>query len=68
MPRTFPWCSANCTPGSVEEVAAALACLRDDPELRSRLGIAGLEHAARFSVQASADALLAAWRDVVARG
>lgn len=54
-----------CTPGSVEDVAAALVRLRDDRQLRSRLRNAGREHAARFSVQASADALLAAWRGVL---
>lgn len=53
-----------CPPGDISAAARALEQLRDDPALRARLGTAGRDHAARFSVQASADALLAAWTSV----
>lgn len=54
-----------CAPGDASEVAAALVRLRDDPALCSRLGEAGRRHAQQFTVQRSADELLAAWRSVV---
>ena len=53
-----------CTPGSIDDVRRALEALRDDPDLRRTLGNNARQHVKRFSVQASADALLAAWRGV----
>lgn len=55
-----------CPPGNVAAVAEALARLRDDPQLRRRLGAAGREHAAQFTVQRSAEQLLEVWRGVTA--
>jgi glycosyltransferase involved in cell wall biosynthesis len=52
-------------PGAVEQVTAALARLRDDAQLRAQLGEGARAYAERFSVQASADGLLAAWREVL---
>lgn len=55
----------ECAPGDVAAVASALRRLRDDPQLRARLGAGGREHAARFTVRRSAEDLLAAWRSVL---
>lgn len=54
-----------CPPGDAAAVARALVRLRDDPQLRRELGEAARAHVAQFSVQASADALLAEWTSVV---
>ena len=51
-----------CEPGNASAVARALEQLRDDPALREQLGEAGRAFAQQFSVQTSADSLLAAWR------
>jgi glycosyltransferase involved in cell wall biosynthesis len=53
-----------CTPGDASAVARALVRLRDDVDLREQLGEGGRAFAQQFSVQASADALLAAWQSL----
>jgi glycosyltransferase involved in cell wall biosynthesis len=54
----------GCPPGDVAAVARALELLRDDDDLRAALGNGGRALAARYTVRASADGLLDAWRSV----
>lgn len=54
------------TPGSVDELAAALSRLRDDPPLRARLGTAAAERFARhYRLQPVAEAIASLYRRVL---
>jgi glycosyltransferase involved in cell wall biosynthesis len=52
--------------GSVEDLAACLRHLADDPALRSRLGLGGVATSSAYTPEALAPRLLAAWDDAVA--
>jgi glycosyltransferase involved in cell wall biosynthesis len=54
-----------CPPGDAIAVADALERIRDDAPLRHHMQATARTHAARWSVEASAERLLAAWRSVV---
>ncbi|WP_404824064.1 glycosyltransferase family 4 protein [Burkholderia seminalis] len=58
LPEVCGGAALFCDAYSPPDIAAAIACVMDDPELRSRLRTTGREHARRYSWQRSARALL----------
>lgn len=54
-------------PGDVDQLAAALRRVLDEPDLAARLVLAGRSHAAEFSMDALARSYTGIYRDVIAR-
>jgi glycosyltransferase involved in cell wall biosynthesis len=55
-------------PGDIDAIAAALARLMDDPELRKRLGeMARQDHAERYDQRAYMERLIALWGETASR-
>ena len=52
-------------PGDVDELAAALVTLADDPALRDRLGVAAVQRASDFHPDVIGQAMMAVYRDLL---
>lgn len=55
------------SPGDVHALAGALRLLRDDPQLRQRLAVAGRASSGRFAPAVTANGLLEVYRQVLGR-